>query len=96
MIIKLNDEIIHDDEAVREVFYGAKASLEILSERLEREIKDGYCIRGGKFLRGQDYKNEIERMKVELETLMELFNGENCKQYYQEDEELEDEFDMEI
>lgn len=100
MSIKLNDEIIHDNEAIREVFFNAKAMLKIFSKNLDMAIEDEYSIRGGKFLKGQDYKNEIKRMKVELETLTELFSGENCKRYHQEagelEDELEDEYEMEI
>lgn len=92
--MKLNRKIIHDDEAVREVFYRAKAWIEIYRERLEIETKQGYCIRKGIRIEGTGYKNEIKKMKVKLETLTELFSGQECIKY--EIKEDEDEYEMEI
>lgn len=95
MSIKLNEKIMYDDEARKEVFFYAYVDLKNLSENLEKETEKGFCLRKGIIVEGEAYKNEMERMKVQLETLSELFSGEICRQYRIEEEE-EEEYEMEI
>lgn len=79
--IKFSDEIIHDKEVVFRVFLNAKLELEYLSKKLKENMSNEYIIKNEKFLRGKDYKREIEIIKNKLETLLDVFDVAKCKKY---------------
>jgi len=87
-IVKLDEKIIHDDEARKEVFFTAYANLEVLSKDLEKTIDNGYCFRAGIMMEGDDLEKEINKMKIQIEILNDLFGGKGCKKYWIEESDL--------
>lgn len=97
---KLDEKIIHDEEARNEVFFKAYVTLKILIDNLEDTIARGYCYKDGTMITGitggNALEKEINKMKTKLEILYDLFNGKECHKYRIDNHELKCEDDLEL